>query len=128
MVCYRCARCNAAFALPQQVTRHVRDGQCGEHLSRRQTARTQGTTATSGPPAPAPATPQAPVQVDTNQPKSLACATCPYRSDSKAELLYHQFLHRGHVGKLEYCKLLRVTPYSTAPHRTPKQLYIDEFP
>ncbi|KAJ4441587.1 hypothetical protein ANN_11443, partial [Periplaneta americana] len=89
---YRCARCGMAFTLPQEVSRHVRESSCAfqpednkleSNISKKETSDNHEVAGTS-------------VDVDAKQDdgdKFQTCSQCPFRTDSRAELLFHEVLH-----------------------------------
>ncbi|PSN51895.1 hypothetical protein C0J52_11603 [Blattella germanica] len=93
---YRCPRCGMAFTLPQEVSRHVRERACIFPPEELKTVIAPGVkdvfekdvSATEH------------LSVDMEDVEEIestkdifACNQCPYKTDSKAELLFHEVLH-----------------------------------
>ena len=88
-----------AFTLPQEVSRHVRERACMFHTAERKPAtssavenedqeRDSGTSSL----------PDIEHEEETKTSiQMLSCNECPYRTDSKAELFFHQVLHGNPV-------------------------------
>ncbi|GLH06262.1 Zinc finger protein, partial [Gryllus bimaculatus] len=102
---YQCSKCGAAFALHQEVSRHVREKACvfasDDATAAATTSPGAGVSAGSStapapesaspPPPPPPPLPAAGAEGDAGE--SLGCARCPFRTASRAELLFHEVIH-----------------------------------
>ncbi|XP_044599272.1 zinc finger protein 845-like isoform X2 [Cotesia glomerata] len=70
--CHKCLRCGELFALPQDLTKHTKERTCGKIT-----------------------------QILENESRCVdgarKCLQCPFRTDSEAELIFHQALHAGTV-------------------------------
>lgn len=94
LISCRCARCGMAFTLPQEVSRHVREGICmfrpeentsdiqseGEQVPKNSAVSSTSTDISSK-------------DEEGGDNRSMTCSRCSYRTESRAELLFHEVLH-----------------------------------
>ncbi|XP_008545476.1 zinc finger protein 99 isoform X1 [Microplitis demolitor] len=70
--CHKCLRCGEIFALAQDITKHTKEGACGKIT-----------------------------EILDNESRCVdegrKCLQCPFRTNSEAELIFHQALHAGTV-------------------------------
>ncbi|KAJ9598602.1 hypothetical protein L9F63_010731 [Diploptera punctata] len=93
---YRCARCGMAFTLPQEVSRHVRERACAfpaaENKPQSSSIEKNEIPGEEAGSSSIPEEIEHEEETKTSK-EMLSCSMCPYRTDSRAELLFHEVLH-----------------------------------